>query len=115
MLANHGERVLAALRAVHGHRVGVGQFVQFDEAVVDVLVVLDAQGERGLVEVDGGDDAWVSLKAPFAPLSSLLRTWHTLSPTRKTRPPELASGTSAEAGVTPSCNAVQRRGAGRPA
>src|SRR5438105_1524359 len=49
--------VFAALGAVDGDRVGVGQLVEFVEAVVDVLVFVGADGQGVLFGGHRGDDA----------------------------------------------------------
>ena len=51
---DHGG-VFAALGAVDGDRVGVGEFVEFGEVVVDVLVFVGEHGEGLLLEGQAGD------------------------------------------------------------
>jgi hypothetical protein len=59
---SHGERddhggIFAALRAVDGYRVGVGELVQFVEGVVDRLVLVGEHGQLVVFERHACDDA----------------------------------------------------------
>jgi hypothetical protein len=61
--------VFAALGAVDGDRVGVGELVQLVEPVVHRFVLVGADGQGVLLQGHPGDDPTVPLKTPAAPLS----------------------------------------------
>ena len=50
-------RVFAALGAVDGDGVGVGELIEFGEVVVDLLVFVGEDGEGLLLERHAGDDS----------------------------------------------------------
>src|SRR6476661_6418024 len=56
--------VFAALGAVDGDRVGVGELVQLVEPVVDVFVFVGAHGQGVLFGGHGGDDADGAVEDP---------------------------------------------------
>ncbi len=54
---NHHRRIFRPLRPMDGHGIGVGEFVQFVEAVVDALVLVGQHGQLVVLGDDRGHHA----------------------------------------------------------
>src|SRR3954471_1251220 len=109
-------RVLAALRPVHGDRVGVHQLVELAEVVVDGLVLVGADGDGLLDAVDRGDDALGAVEDPVAALVVVVADLADLVPDAEHPPAEaLLGAVGPSRGERVLQQLVERRGTGRPA
>jgi hypothetical protein len=84
---DHGG-VFASLGAVDGDRVGVGEFVEFGEVVVDVLVFVGEHGEGLLLQGEAGDGADGAVEdSRFAFVVVVAQLDDLVCPARNTRSP----------------------------